>query len=446
MTTASPAWRQLQRMGASNRQRVRVALACALPAAAAASGFTPLHHAVDELNVDQRPLFVLLTPTVLLAAAAVVVAIVYPRRPLPSIVKPLSVAAALLLLGAALSITASAEPTDSLVLLIGGLAAPLVFMLALLCSDLPGTTLCWSLLLVTAAFLLRADVVFLTQEGLPTPDTLFQVKFSNAPYDFHYYTLNNPNYSSAFLIVPFTLATLWAIDEELARTSRLLLTALAGLMLVNIVLVYGRVTMIMSGAIVVFALFVSALSRRLKVLITGGLIAVALPFVLSSSSLDYFGKLFESDDDASGAERVGSVADGMDAFANHPLAGVGFGRYGASEGLAPAHSSIAQAAAETGIAGLLGALVFTLVLVVNAWRIGGARNWRGIAAAAAAAAGAFVLQMAIVAGPPTLLATYAHAVFGLSVGIVLTASFAAPRIGPTWRSPGTAQIPPKGHC
>ena len=402
----------------------RVVVAAALPFAAVASGFTPLNHAADVLSINNRPVLVALVPSVLLAAAATIAALMFPLRPAPRIVRAVGFAAALLVIGGALSTVASPSTSDSVVLLVGGLGAPLVFALALLMSDLPRGVMCWSFLLTTAAFLLRADVVFLLREGLPTPDILFRVKYENAPYDFHYYTLNNPNYSSAFLVIPLTLAAFWAADARLARATRVVLVLLAALMFLNLVLVYVRFTMVLGMALLGLALVATPMRPRLRIAAAAGLVLAATAFLLNPATLAYFSKLGDTSADASQVVRLVSVVEGLRTLVEHPLTGVGLGFFGTLQGLDPAHSSIAQSGAEMGVAGFIGSLLLTVVIVWVAWTTGVRERWHGLPAAAGIAAGVFCLQTAVALGPPTWLASYSNAVWGLSLGIVLAGATA----------------------
>lgn len=401
------------------RDVARLAAGILIPAVAVASGFTPLNHATDVLSVAQRPAFVALTPVVLLAVVAVVTAVVFPLRPVPRFARTLAIATGLLVAGGVVSIGASSAPAGTVVLLVSGVAAPLLFALALLCSDLPRSVMCWSFLLTTAAFLIRADIVFLLQEGWPTAETLLRVKFANAPYDFHYYTLNNPNYTGAFLVVPLTLAAFWAADAQLPNGRRIVLAALAGLMFVNLVLVYDRFTMVLGAAVLALALWTTPMPRRVRVSAGVLFLLACLAFVLRPTTLQYFGTLSDTSPRASQVVRIVSILDGLRALLAHPLTGVGLGRYGIAEGIDPSHSSIVQSGAETGIAGFVGALLLTGAILWTCWTVGSSARWRGLAPASAAAAAVFCVQTAIAAGPPTWLASYSNAIWGLSLGVVV---------------------------
>lgn len=409
---------------ASRSDPLRVVAAAGLGAGAVATGFAPFNTAADVLSVADRPWAVVFLPTVMLAIGSVVAAILFPSDSPRRLPRALLLGIALLVLGGVLSLGASPERTDSLVLLIQGVLAPVVFAVALLKSNLPRTVLCAAFLAATAAFLLRADAVFLLQNGLPSPDTLFEAKFRREPYDFHYYTLNNPNYSSAFLVLPLALSAFWAASPSIDRRARWALLSLVALIFAHIVLVYVRATIVVAFLVLVGALLAAPLSRRARRWCFGAVGLIALAFVSKGGIWTYFAGLLDQSPSASGVVRLASIRDGFLTFLNHPLSGVGLGQYGINQGLDPAHSSLVQAGAETGVAGLAGTAVLTAAGTSLAWIVARAEGWRGLRAAGALAAATFCVQSAVTAGPPWWLASYSNAIWGLSLGLVAAGAFA----------------------
>lgn len=405
---------------------LRVATAAALGAGAVASGFPPLNQASAVVSLAERPWAAAVMPSVVLALAALAAAVLFPQPQSRAHGRPLLVGAVLMVVAGALSVNQWDDLARPTVLLLTGLVAPLAFAYGLIRAALPRSVLCAAFLAATVVLLLRADVVFLLQNGLPTPDVLFRVKYSNAPYDFHYYSLGNPNYSSAFLIVPLALAAFWATDPKLPRPARIALGATAALVLANIALVFVRLTMLVGVGVVVAALFAAPITRRTKTLVTGAL-ALCLAALASSGTITkYFANLGSKDPDSSGSVRFQSILDGLQAGLSHPLTGEGLGRYGTAQNIPPAHSSVVQAAADTGLLGLAGAVFLTVWICVLAIRVGHAAGWRGLYAGSAAAAALFCLQSAVSGGPPTWFASEAMAIWGLALGVAVAGARSTP--------------------
>ena len=168
----------------------------------AAGGFAPAHHLVDVLDVLERPWMVLITPPAVLALTAAVLAAGWGGRVRAHPIAWFAIA--LLLSAGAVSVTASDQARPAALFFGLALLSPIVLFVA-------GTTVGWHMeaaamgfLLCAGLFAIRASVVFASDHGFPTGEDLFRAKFSNAPYDFHYYLLNNPDQSSAFFLMPFT--------------------------------------------------------------------------------------------------------------------------------------------------------------------------------------------------------------------------------------------------
>src|SRR5262249_38797521 len=155
------------------------------------SGFTPLNHASDVLDIQRRPERVILLPTVVIALLVCALAIVTPRSPRRRVPLFAWLCSLLLVVGAVASLLATDALRTSVLLLIVALLAPIGLAWGLIRANLPLQLAAGTFLVTTTALFLRADFVFLREHGFPTPDGLFAAKFSNAPYDFHYYALQN---------------------------------------------------------------------------------------------------------------------------------------------------------------------------------------------------------------------------------------------------------------
>ncbi len=169
--------------------------------------------------------------------------------------------------------------------------------------------------------------MFFEQHGLPTANALFNAKFSSAPYDFHYYTLGNPNHTAAFLLMPLSLALFWAMSTSLRRWSRALLLVAAAVCSLTLVLAYTRFMLFVGVAILAAAVLVARWSwhRRLVVLTT--LFAV-VGIAAASKAGSYLRGLFSTGNSSSGSIRLNSITAGVRVIIHHPLTGVGVGRYG----------------------------------------------------------------------------------------------------------------------
>jgi O-antigen ligase len=162
------------------------------------------------------------------------------------------------------------------------------------------------------------------------------------------------------------------------------------LFLISMLLVYVRVGMV-AAVVILFGAVLAMPARRGA----RGALAVAVAVgvgLLAVASWHYLRLAASQSADASGVQRINAIGDGFTTMWRHPLAGVGLGRYGVAP-LPPAHSALAQAAAEMGVLGLVAMLALIGWLCVLAVRRRATR-WRGLGPGAALAAAAFVIVAA----------------------------------------------------
>lgn len=389
----------------------------AIGAAVPLCGFTPFNHADDVLAISEQPWRVVLMPAVLLALLAVIAAAVVPARR-PAVPPVAFVAgAALLLVAAMASIASSIDPTASALTAVVAVAVPILIVYSLSHADLHAPTLLGSFLGMTTVLLLRADVVFFSTSGLPTPGALFEAKFSNTAYDFHYYTLGNPDHTAGFLLMPLALAVFWSLDRKLGRLPRLLLLGAAAVTLLTLTLTYARVASLTGLALLAVAVSVAPTRPRTRRVLQLGVACIAIGFLVAASS--YLVDLFSTERSASAPERITSVKDGLVMLSEEPAAGFGLGQYGPAGGYTPAHSSIVQAGAEMGVLGLAALILLTGSLVVHATSVIRGFGWRGLGPAAAIAAGVYALHAAVASPASEGLYSGYVSVWGLTVALLL---------------------------
>jgi len=387
-----------------------------LGAGVPASGFTPFNHADDVFALAEHPWRLVLMPPVLLAGLAVLAAVVAPARGPSARAGPIAFGAALLLLAASLSLLGTDDQTRSGLLFVNAVLAPVALFLGLRSSALPRRLIALSFLAATVVLLARADLVFLMQEGLPTGDTLFRAKFANRPYDFHYFGLQNPNRTAAFVILPLALAAFWARDRRLPGLARTALVTVAAICLFTLVLLFIR-SGILLGVLIVLGSF--ATSRRRLVL--GVVVALVLGGVALAASPSVSGYLTGAgvlEEGSSGQVRLQSMADGMATAIAHPLTGLGLG-YFERPGAVAAHSSIPQAGAEMGVAGMAALTLLSIALLAAGVRLARRHGWSGLEAGAAVGVAAYVVQTVLFAGANAGLANGFVSIWGLSVALLL---------------------------
>jgi hypothetical protein len=407
---------------------IRAAAAIVLGGGIAASGFPPLANASDAFAVGLIPWRVVLTPAVLLGAGALAMAWLFPRR--DSFARPvrwLLVAACLLLAGAALSLLRSDDVWYSVLIGIVALLAPGAVAVGVARSTLSPRLLAGSFLAVTGLFLLRADLQFIKLEGLPTATTLFAAKFRNQPYDFHYYTLGNPDGTAAFLLLPLGLALFWLSQPALAARARALLAVSFVISGATMVLVYSRSALAWSIGLICVAVAQAPLARRTRGALLGG-VALLVVATLVALNTGYLLSIFASNDGSSASVRLGSIGEAAPVLWANPLTGYGLGMFNTPGGYVPAHSAIVQAGVELGVVGLAGAVLLLASTVALFWSLVHSVP-RELPYAAAAAAASYLLYCALTGGSSEALYSGYISIWGLSLALLLGLAAAPPSPG-----------------
>ncbi len=389
----------------------RVVAACAVGVVAVLSGFPPLNNVPAVLHVAALPGFALATPAAVVALLALASSRDAASTPSPLVLTPIG----LTCLGAVLSLLHSRHPAASTALVLLGVIAPSALFLAVRRGGLPSPVLAASFLVALTAVLLRADLVFLQQHGLPTPTTLFQAKFSDRPYDFHYYTLGNPDETATFLLLPFTLCLVWALGRQTPKRMRRLLIGAALLIFVTLVLLYIRLPLLIATVLLLGAVMRSGWRRRVRLALAIGILSVAAAFALASPS-HYLSDLFSTQSSSSGTQRLSSIGDGWQALIDHPLTGVGLGQFGSGT-VPPAHSSVIQAGAEMGVAGLVGLTLITIGLPLAALKRAHEAAASTLSRAALAGAAVYVLASAMTGAAHEALLVNDISVYGLELAL-----------------------------
>ncbi len=403
---------------------VRELFAVAIGLVAALSATDPLNTINARLDVGARPWLSLLTPSCLVAIGAVVAAMLSPRQERSRIPATILGGGSLLVLAAIVSTVASPHPAHSTALLLTCVLAPAVTLLAVWGSDLPRWLIAAAWLVGVVLLLLRADVVFLLKDGIPTPHTLFNAKYSNAPYDFHYYTLGNPNSTTAFLVMPLLMTVIWSQDRTLSARVRRALTLTGAFTAANMILVFTRTGIAIVVALAVVLLWNSDLrSRRLLWLGLAAALAVGL---LDPTIRHYFSDVTQQSKGSSAQVRVTSIESGFHAMVDRPLTGYGLGGHGVDTGFNPAHSAVIQTGAETGVAGAVGVLIILVGVCLNALRIARRHRWSGLASAGALSAGGFAMISAVAGSTSEWLGSDTTSAWGLALGISFVAASARP--------------------
>ena len=388
----------------------------------------------DRIPVTDHAWLALVTPPFLLLFLAGVVAYAAPV-PRPSRGPTALIAGGILLIVAsALSLIETDAVNDTVAMALLGLVVPAGLYATVRRADLPLAPIVWSFLIVSSLLLLRADLVFFGDYGFgpPSGEDLFQAKFSSVPYDFHYFGLGNPDQTSTFTLMPFAISCFIASStatSQRARRAALTVAAVCGL---TLVLLYVRIPLVFAGAIGVWALLRSSASRAAKGVALAGIGVLLLYFVTDSTTLDYIKKLFDTDEGSSGNDRARSIFKGFEALGDHPLTGEGLGRFGFRDGQPPAHSAIAQAAADLGVLGLIGILLVLGSISALAIRaIRGRGDQPALLAATAFGVGVYGLAAALVGGATAGVAIGFISVWGMSVGLLLGV-VTAPDRTPHW--------------
>lgn len=409
----------LVRRPRSVRHVVVVVVAGGLGVGVPFSGFNPFNSVPDVLGVPQQPMLVLLTPAVLLGLLALVGAAVAPRAcSWRRDVQVVAAGSALLIVGFVLSLFSTDDLWYSILVGVMGVLAPVAVGVGVARSAISARIVAGCFLLACCLMLVRADLLFVHLHGLPSPQTLFEVKFTNRAYGFHYYTLANPNGTAAWLLMPLGLALFWAIGAMRGRTR----TFLAGAALLaggTIVLAYSRTAIAVAVLLVIGAFLVLPLARIVRWAIVGAFVVGVLAFALTPVNRAYLSALGSTDPLSSGGERYVTTVDGLKIALDHPLTGVGLGRYNVETGYIPAHTSIAQAAAEMGLFGALGLSLLTIGSVMLAFRLARTKGWGTPRTAAAIAASTYLVFNVFNAAASEGLYSGYVSVWGLTLALLL---------------------------
>jgi O-antigen ligase len=392
------------------------AVAFGLGAGVAASGFDPVNNATSTLDIDATPLLVILSPPVLLGLGAALAALLVPADKAPAIPAALRAGGWVLLGAACISLFASDEPTRTALTVVLAICAPMLLVVGLVRSALDRTVICAAFLAGITLLLLRAIGVFVSSNGIPTPSKLEDTKFANQAFDFHYYTLGNPDHTAGFLLMPFVLALLWALDSRINWRARVLLLSVAAVTFVGIVMTYVRFGAVTALIVIVAVATISPVGRWARRGAIG--VAALLTVTFVAATFRYLGDLLTG---GSVPERVRSLGDGLSALADKPIAGVGLSRF--EEPLyVPAHSSIIQAGAEMGVLGLCAMTLLTGALIWLAARVVKAEGWFGLRPAAALAVAIYAVYAALAA--PAAEGLYADyiAIYGLAAAMLVAVS------------------------
>jgi O-antigen ligase len=404
--------------------RVELSLSVALGAAVPLTGFTPLNHADEVVGIIDRPGLIVAVPSILVVLVALACSVGLPARERRRVPAGIAAGGLLLVAAAAISVTGSADPRRSLLLMVLSVCAPALLFVALLRSRLSPAALLGGCLAALALLLLRADVAFFHDWGLPSTADLQAAKYQNVAYDFHYYSLGNPDHTAGYCLMPLVAAAYWCAGRRLPRPARLALAVAAAVIMLTLVLTYARFAI--ATAIAMLALLAAVLPgrRRIRAVALAVVAAGAVLFVASTAS--YLAQLASTRSDASVPERVTSLKDGFAALAEHPLTGAGLGQYSEALGRLPAHSSVVQAGAEMGVLGFAALLLLTAALVAHAARVIRSAGWFDRRAAAALAVAVYAVASAIAAPSDLALIVEFVPVWALTAALLLAVSLMAP--------------------
>jgi hypothetical protein len=397
-----------------------VVAACLVGAGVALSGFPPLNNAPAAWGAASKPYLALAGPACL---AALVASAFGPSARSSVRGRSVEIAAlALTCLGAVLSLLESRHAAQSYAILLVGLLAPAVLFVSVRRGGLPRSALAGSFLAALSVALLRADIVFFEQHGFPAPPKLYAAKFSNQPYDFHYYTLGNPDHTATFLLLPLAVGLFWSTAPAVARRTRFLTAAATIIVLGTLVLLYVRVPLLIAALMLLVAISRLHWSRRGR--IAGVVGATCLICAFAVFSPHHYLTDISTSPQSSGQVRLSSITAGFRTFLDHPLTGVGLGQYGASSGV-PAHSSVIEAAAEMGIAGLMGIAIMTVALAAAALRRARLHPADPLRSAALWGSAVYVVAAALTAGADDGLFVGLISIYALSLGIFAGIGLAA---------------------
>lgn len=403
------------------RAAAPTAFALAVGAGVALVGFPPLSNANSMLGLADRPWVVVAMPALLITWATLAAAILLPLGGSPAGTRMLAAGAGMLLVGGFASVLGSDDPARSSILVVLAISAPVLMFVGLVHSRLSPRWLAAGFLLALAVMLVRADAVFLRDWGLPGPAELNAAKYQSVAYDFHYYTLGNPNHTAGFLLLPLCLSLFWAFGSRANRRWVPALAIGAALCGFSLILTYTRAAIAAAIVLVILLVVVLPAARRTRMALFAAIGVLTIGMI--ATSLDYLTKLLDTDRDASVPERLLSLKDGLITLADHPVSGVGLGQYAADVGYFPAHSSIIQAGAEMGVLGLCGLVVLGVAACAHALRRIAEHGWFDLRSAAALSVAVYALYAAVAAPATAGLFSGYNAVWGLTASLMLALSF-----------------------
>jgi hypothetical protein len=402
---------------AEHAGRRATAGAVVLGAGAPLAAFAPLSD-VSESAGDH--LWVaLVSPPVLLAALALWLARSGRRGDAARLPRTLPVGAALVALGCVLSFLETDTFTASAALALLAVGAPILLFAAIRRAGLPTAPLVWAFLGTCALLLFHADLVFFRDHGLGIPSTaeLVAAKFAGSQ-GFHHHLLGDAERSATFTLMPFTTAAWMASADAVSRSARGWALAVALICGLTLLLLFAATPLVIAAAVTVACLARSPLPRAARLGLLAATIPVALWAFETPSARDYLNRV----NDTPAGHGPRPLSAGFDRLLDHPLTGIGLGRFGFRDGGAATHSVLAQAAADIGAVGLVGAVLVIgsiVALLPHALR-------RPSLAAQGAGLGAGTYAAAIlVAGGATLgVAAGLSAVWALTPALLLAAATA----------------------
>jgi hypothetical protein len=406
------------------RAHAAVVAAFAIGASIPLSGFNPFNNAGDVLHVDDRPELVFVMPATLIALAAFAAAIVWPRAPLRRAPRPLALGAALLLIGASLSVLGSDDASDTFVQVITAVVAPLALFVTLRRAALPHRPLAIAFAVTAAILLLRADVVFFIRDGLPTGDHLLRAKQSSEPRDFHYYGLQNPIPTAIFAVTVLAFVVLWVVREP-GRAVRGVLGVVSAVSLLSVYLLYERIALVIALALAIYLLTAFRVGTPWRLGALGCLVA-ALAFIAAT------GPGFTSQASllkTSGETRFDTIGRGLRVVVHHPVAGLGLGWSARTASHQPAHSAVLQAGVEMGVLAIAGVGLLTAWCIVAAWRAIRVPELEPMARGALVAVGVYALYTLIAGGVNAGLNSGLVSVWALTIALLMVIGVEAVRPG-----------------
>lgn len=183
-------------------------------------------------------------------------------------------------------------------------------------------------------------------------------------YSYQAVTFGNVGHTMDFILLFFPIAVYFLFKKDESIYSRMYMTSVLLLMLLNILIVFSR-----SGIITLLLTLLAAIlfivPGRIKLIaipVTLGLPIIA-GWMAGGALVERFKALISGD--ASTSERLQAIHTGMKIFEEHIITGAGTGVYHHyDQVLTAAHSLPVSLAAENGVLGLIG---YLFILVTLAW-------------------------------------------------------------------------------